>query len=127
MFQTQHQYSVYDGEGVCGGNGQWVYRWNGGHGLTAASGQHEAHVHVRNGRPQEEVHLSADQVPSGTLACLSFLVVLTPLMFLVTDKGARCSSVVRAFTYGAMGRWIDSSWGGSIELFLVPASGLRLV
>ena len=31
--------------------------------------------------------------------------------------GARCNSVVRAFAYGAMGRRIDSSWGGPIELF----------
>ena len=37
--------------------------------------------------------------------------------------GARCSSVVRAFAHGAMGRRIDPSWGGTIELFLVPASG----
>ena len=36
--------------------------------------------------------------------------------------GTRCSSVVRAFAHGAMGRWIDRSWGGLIELFLVPAS-----
>ena len=36
--------------------------------------------------------------------------------------GARCSSVVRAFAHGAMGRQIDPSWGGHIELFLVPAS-----
>ena len=36
--------------------------------------------------------------------------------------GARCSSVVRAFAHGAMGRRIDPSWGGPIELFLVPAS-----
>ena len=36
--------------------------------------------------------------------------------------GARCSSVVRAFAHGAMGRWIDPSWGGPIELFLIPAS-----
>ena len=35
---------------------------------------------------------------------------------------ARCSSVVRAF-----GRRIDPSWGGPIELFLVPASAPRLV
>ena len=28
---------------------------------------------------------------------------------------------------GAMGRWIDPSWGGPIELFLVPASAPRLV
>ena len=39
-----------------------------------------------------------------------------------TQKGARCSSVVRAFAHGAMGRRIDPSWGGPIELFLVPAS-----
>ena len=31
--------------------------------------------------------------------------------------GARCSSVVRAFAHGAMGRRIDPSWGGHIELF----------
>ena len=27
----------------------------------------------------------------------------------------------RAFAHGAMGRQIDPSWGGPIELFLVPA------
>ena len=32
------------------------------------------------------------------------------------DRGAR------VFAYGAMGRRIDPSWGGPIELFLVPAS-----
>ena len=36
--------------------------------------------------------------------------------------GARRSSVVRAFAHGAMGHRIDPSWGGHIELFLVPAS-----
>ena len=36
--------------------------------------------------------------------------------------GARFSSVVRAFTHGVMGRQIDPSWGGPIELFLIPAS-----
>ena len=36
--------------------------------------------------------------------------------------GGRCSSVVRAFAHGAMGHRIDPSWGGPIELFLVPAS-----
>ena len=30
--------------------------------------------------------------------------------------------MVRAFANGAMGRRIDPSWGGPIELFLVPAS-----
>ena len=41
--------------------------------------------------------------------------------------GARCSSVVRAFAHGAIDRRIDPSWGGPIELFLVPASAPRLV
>ena len=40
---------------------------------------------------------------------------------------ARCSSVVRSFARGAMGRRIDPLWGGPIELFLVPASAPRLV
>ena len=43
------------------------------------------------------------------------------------NKGARCSSVVRAFAHGAMGRRIDHSWVEPIELFLVPASAPRLV
>ena len=42
-------------------------------------------------------------------------------------SGARCSSVVRAFAHGAMGRRIDPSWSGPIELFLVSASASRLV
>ena len=42
-------------------------------------------------------------------------------------RGARCTSVVKAFGHGAMGRRIDTSWGGPIELFLVPASAPRLV
>ena len=29
---------------------------------------------------------------------------------LIFVRGARCSSVVRAFAYGAMGCWIDPSW-----------------
>ena len=36
--------------------------------------------------------------------------------------GDPLSSVVRAFAHGAMGRRIDSLWGGPIELFLVPRS-----
>ena len=46
---------------------------------------------------------------------------------IITLRGARCSSVVRAFAHGAMGRRIDPSWGEPIELFLVPASAPRLV
>ena len=41
--------------------------------------------------------------------------------------GARCSSVVRAFALGAMGRRIDPLWVGPIAFFLVPASAPRLV
>ena len=46
---------------------------------------------------------------------------------LFNDTGARCSSVVRAFAHGAMGRRIDPSCGEPIELFLVPASAPQLV
>ena len=49
------------------------------------------------------------------------------VIFNSLQLGARCSSVVRAFAHGAMGRRIDLSWGGPIELFLVPASAPRLV
>ena len=45
----------------------------------------------------------------------------------LNSEGARCSSVVRVFAHGAIGRWIDPSWGGPIELFSVPASAPRLV
>ena len=41
---------------------------------------------------------------------------------LYSTCSCHCSSVVRAFAYGAMGRWIDP-----IELFLIPASAPRLV
>ena len=41
--------------------------------------------------------------------------------------GARCSSVVKAFAHGVMGRRIYSSWGGPIELFLVLAISPCLV
>ena len=35
--------------------------------------------------------------------------------------------MVGPFVHGAMGRRIDPSWGGPIELFLVPSSVPRLV
>ena len=41
--------------------------------------------------------------------------------------GVRCSSVVRVFAHGVMGRQIDPLCGEPIELFLVPASAPRLV
>ena len=35
--------------------------------------------------------------------------------------------MVSAFAHGTMGRRINPSWGGPIELFLVPVSAPRLV
>ena len=49
------------------------------------------------------------------------------LLLLLLLFGAICSSVVRAFAHGAMGRRIDPSWGEPIEIFFVPASAPRLV
>ena len=46
---------------------------------------------------------------------------------LLVNSQFQCSSVVRAFAHGAMGRRIDPSWGEPIELFLIPASAPRLV
>ena len=42
-------------------------------------------------------------------------------------EGAGRSSRGRAFAHGAVGRRIDPSWCGPIELFLVPARASRLV
>ena len=52
---------------------------------------------------------------------------LTTEMGILSPIGARCRSAVRAFAHGAMVRRIDPSWGGPIELFLVPASAPRLL
>ena len=49
-------------------------------------------------------------------------IILAAVFAFINNLGARCSSVVRAFAHGAMGRRIDPSWCGSIELFLVLAS-----
>ena len=44
------------------------------------------------------------------------------------QSGARCSSVVRVFAHGVMGRRIDPLLRGEpIELFLIPASASQLV
>ena len=45
-------------------------------------------------------------------------------LYAPSHTGAGRSSEV---AHGAMGRRIDPSWGGPIELFLVPASAPRLV
>ena len=53
----------------------------------------------------------------------SFDRIIIIIIIIIIIMGVRYSSVVRAFAHGAMGRRIDPSWGGSIELFLDPASG----
>ena len=55
------------------------------------------------------------------------VIVYLSMVSIPSGVGARCSSVVRAFTHGAMGCRIDPSWGEPTELFLVSASAPRLV
>ena len=42
-------------------------------------------------------------------------------MSFVLDFVQACTSVVRAFAHGGMGRRIDPSWGGPGELFLLSS------
>ena len=53
--------------------------------------------------------------------------VLHNIVIRSLQRGSEMYTVVRAFAHGAMGRRIYPSWGGPIELFLVPASDPRLV
>ena len=72
-------------------------------------------------------HKHAQQSNRGAMPIFYKSRVLEKVINLIIKEGARCSSVVRAFAHGAMGRRIDPSWGEPIELFLVPASAPRLV
>ena len=56
------------------------------------------------------------QIPWHVLSCLRDGVFSIYVIYILI-----CSSVVSVFAHGAMGRRIDPSWGGPIELFLVPA------
>ena len=71
-------------------------------------------------RKAQETGLTATNVKNILHVWLTFL-------FQSLSGGARCSSVVRAFAHGAMGRQINPSWSGPIEFFLIPASAPRLV
>ena len=62
-----------------------------------------------------------------TVLLLLLLLLLLLVVVVVVLLGARCSSVVRVFAHDAMCHRIDPSWGGPIELFLVPASAPQLV
>ena len=74
------------------------------------------------GMPEPRVDMGMIIVLPSPLIGIALLVMKT-----YKPQGAMCSSVVRAFAHGAMGRRIDTSWSGPIELFLVPASAPRLV
>ena len=59
---------------------------------------------------------------------LIYIYYITQIIHKATvHNGLRCSSMVRVFDHGVMGRQINPSWCGPIELFLVPASAPRLV
>ena len=65
--------------------------------------------------------------PLYWLSCISLLPACYKQGVLLLTRRARCIYVVKAFAHGAMGRRIDPSWGGPIELFLVAASAPWLV
>ena len=53
----------------------------------------------------------------NTENCIIKIVVYNYMTLLI--QGARCSFVVKAFTRGAMGRWIDPSWWTHLGYFSV--------
>ena len=76
---------------------------------------------------KKRISLTLDSL---SLSFVSLSLCLSHFSFISVShlsQGARCSSVVRAFVHGAMGRRIDPSWGGPIEIFLIPASAPQLV
>ena len=67
-------------------------------------------------------------VTERPVACAMIIDMIQDMLRHKDDKPrTRKESVVIAFAHGAMGRRIDPSWGGPIELFLVPASAPRLL
>ena len=92
--------------GCCSAQKKWVREGSKGGGGGACTGWYKG---VRAVQPESVAGES----------CIGITLHIT--------GGARCSSVVRAFAHGAMGRQIDPSWGGPIEVFDVPASAPRLV
>ena len=93
--------------------------------MAAMSLMNHRRVELLEGRT-DLLSLSRDGLPLLMREChskhLARLIASLP-----SSRGARCSSVVRAFAHGAMGRRIDPSWDGPIQLFLVSASSPRLV
>ena len=91
---------------------------------SAGSRRHEPTVRTESYRGVSRHVHSEGRLWLSVFTCSH---VHRPGSYISVQDGARCSSVVRAFAHGAMGRRIDPSWGGPIELFLVPASVPRLV
>ena len=78
--------------------------------------------------PHTHTHTHCIDRLENTLTLITFPTLTTSiplnLILMLNSKiggTARCSSLVRAFAHGAMGRRIDPSLCGPIELFLVPA------
>ena len=91
----------------------------------AAAAPHEMTRSATRSRTSERRSEAADAPTSHRKGYLA--VVLRSAHFVNVNlfrAGARCSSVVRAFAHGAMGRRIDPSWGEPIELYLVAASAM---
>ena len=80
---------------------------------------------------QEEVELLKNLRHKNIVGLVGSVTVYTQcrqnVLSVSLSRGARCSSVVRAFAHGGMGRRINPSWDGPTELFLVPISAPRLV
>ena len=74
------------------------------------------HLKDRSDSPSHHKRFHPDKSRSVKDTAVSVLNIIC----LSLGLGARCSSVVRAFAHGVMGRRIDPSWGGPIELFLAP-------
>ena len=68
--------------------------------------------------------------PSTCWCCSSHYqvgLVLSDNGFLIIIVNCFNDTLQHIFTHGVMGRQIDPSWGGPIELFLIPASAPRLI
>ena len=74
-------------------------------------------VHPIKDRSDDPSHHERTLLPRSYI---SFPIVIANITKLYLAP--KCSSGVRAFAHGAMGRRIDPSWGGPIELFLVSTS-----
>ena len=59
--------------------------------------------------------------------CLCFVLDVGKLAVVILSSVYLYTFILSFFAHGAMGRRINPSWSGPIELFLVPASAPRLV